>query len=271
MGRSHYVVEIPSSKVVDLQTEASRLACQLGCLTHFLSAAAELHSCSLLLTRDFYRHSRKIIVLIEIARKCLSAANIQPYSFSSCPPSLLPYKEAYTKLLNMLRDMQHCIDQSIKERVQRLLVPLSTGLQVCRKGDCVPLLHPAALMSTHRECSHSPQIRTPFPNVTPPSFNMPPPDAFPLSPEKGKIPPVNIRHEHTRLWDPEEIRESPRKKRRRAPSPKMELEQENVAPLSYLLRPLPRKFGIFCTSKNSMHNTNERVGRATTVRSLIKE
>lgn len=69
-----------------------------------------------------------------------------------------------------------------------------------------------------------------------------------------------------RLWDPEILTSPSPRKRHRSP----DIGQENQVPPPLFVPPIPRRFGIFCTGKNSMLSP-ERMGRSRTPRALAKD
>ncbi|TFK36537.1 hypothetical protein BDQ12DRAFT_736879 [Crucibulum laeve] len=259
-----------SSAVVELQNEAIDIACRLGTLAHFLEAARQLLTCGLMSNFEFLRHSRKIIALIELARKTLTAAGAPVYSFSYCPPSLVRYKAAYIDLLKMLRENRYNVDPSLQARMHSLLISLSSTFTIQRGegSDNTPTIECERSGAQYSESISSSRPSPSFKN-SPPTQLMAPPDAFPPPeiPQSVRLP--RMRRQNNRLWDPDTIREVTRK--RRTAIPAKEIDQENVAPTERLIRPMPRRFGIFCTGKKTMHGDTERVGRPGTIRSLIKE
>ncbi|TEB33820.1 hypothetical protein FA13DRAFT_1730100 [Coprinellus micaceus] len=90
----------------------------------YLSAMETLASLFTLPPSEFVAISSKLM------HNALTHRGVQAYEFSYCPPALVPYKVAYFRLLCLLRDMRHRIDDTLQERVQRLLLPLSPSFQV---------------------------------------------------------------------------------------------------------------------------------------------
>lgn len=259
--------------VVDLNANAVDIACRLGSLVCFLEAVEELKTCSGLVSSEFRRHSRKIISLIEVARRTLTAAGISLHMFRSCSPTSAPFRTAYVELLKILKERRYDVEEILQERVKHLLQPLSSGFFIQRRGDPTlpPLLQmptPSSTRGSH-DRSHNLTSRPATVARMAASYTslMPPPDAFPVvlthKPIKKALSSL-----HRRLWDPEIfISPSPR---RHVRSP--DREQENEFPLSRFAqaRPIPRRFGIFCTGKGSMP-PQERVGRPRAPRSLAKD
>jgi hypothetical protein len=92
------------------------------------------------------------------------------------------------------------------------------------------------------------------------------PDAFPAVQNPKMVKMLSLPKRRRRLWDPEMFTSS--RPHRRARSP--DIEQENEAPQPRLVRPIPRRFGIFCTGKGSTLS-QERVGRPRGPRILAKD
>lgn len=169
-------------------------------------------------------------------------------------------------------------------------MPTTTGFTIQRNGDpphfpppCKP---PKAVHGSVSRVGTAPLDQTlrplAVPSRTKPQLTMPckpPASENPYSssqhptPAPDAFPSTSTWQEHahgrnkrpTQLWDPDRLRRSSRRRRHRSPSPETpepaEIEEEIIVAPPRLLRPLPRRFGIFCTGKNSMHQPVERVGR----------
>ncbi|KAI0092279.1 hypothetical protein BDY19DRAFT_590580 [Irpex rosettiformis] len=118
---------------------AMDLARRLSSLQHYVSAANELVSRSeQLQPRDVARHARKIVALIEISRQTLLHAGLRLYHFATCPSSLAQHKSCFFDLLRMLKKQRCLFDQSdheLRERIDRLLLPLSSNLRIASAED----------------------------------------------------------------------------------------------------------------------------------------
>ncbi|EDR09621.1 uncharacterized protein LACBIDRAFT_318867 [Laccaria bicolor S238N-H82] len=274
------------STAVDLQTKAVNIACRLGNLSSFIPATKELLACKLLSPNEFKRNCKKIIALIEVARRTLISAGVQVYAFSYCSEPLAPCKRAYIDLLNMLQENRHNVDAALNARMQSLLVPLSPSFIIHKSGIPSSVVPPKSRADQRKApaTAWGPFPYTPSTAATTGPSLMPPPDAFPSVPDKDRQYSNSFRIQRKssrpRLWTAEEIpipAEKPEKRRRsRSPCKRQtDVDQENVIPQSHprIYRPMPRRFGIFCTGKSSMHGPNpaERMGRPTNVRPLIRE
>ncbi|KAH9970011.1 hypothetical protein BGW80DRAFT_1208735, partial [Lactifluus volemus] len=133
---------MPVDTVIDLRQWAGKLAYHLGSLNRFISAAQELLDIIHHLNSEILlRHSRKIVTLVEISRATLIRAGIKLHLFTSCTPALQNYKKLYFDILRALRERQELISDSdnLKERVNRLLMPLSTWLVIHRGNSPPPM------------------------------------------------------------------------------------------------------------------------------------
>ncbi|KAF5376067.1 hypothetical protein D9615_007681 [Tricholomella constricta] len=256
--------------IIDLQARGVDFARRLGSLIHFVEAGRELQACRSLPSKDFRRHCRKIVTLIEIARKTLTEAGIKVHLFSPCPASLALCKSAYVDLLHMLNERRIDVDPALEERVKKLVFPLSSGFQIIRKDEPYPSPLPSATPTIKAQAT----LRQPGPiafnarnpaliPAVPVTAMMPPPDAFPVAPSalnglaKRREPKLPGRY-----WD---VVLPPRNRRSSRRGSNLEDEQENVSPPPRLLRPAPRRFGIFCTGKTSMHQYRQPTPRPRTV------
>ncbi|KAG5726034.1 hypothetical protein E4T56_gene1260 [Termitomyces sp. T112] len=232
---------------IDLQADAVVLAQRFGSKIHFLQAAYDLETCKNASSFYFRRHSRKIITLIEIAKKTLLAMGVQPYPFSTCPPLLVPYKTAYIDLLFLLEKRLHDIDPSLEARVNSLLFPLHAESHVTGKGELssgpFPRVSPVLLAG----CAPSSSQRlTDATSAACSATLMPPPDS--------RLPVINVKRKR-RVYPRKNMYgedEEASSRRLRATNPD-DNEQEHDIPAARLYNPLRRRFGIFCTPKSSMH------------------
>ncbi|GLB44211.1 hypothetical protein LshimejAT787_1601410 [Lyophyllum shimeji] len=257
--------------IVDLQANAVNLATRLGSLVHFLEAAHELRTCRNSPSHYFRRHSRKIVALVEIARRTLQSAGLQIHLFSSCPDSLAPSKAAYVDLLDMLKERRSDVDPALTERVRRLLFPLCSNFHITRKGEHPPPPLPrvtgdvkmrASSQQPRPSTSQSPLATSPD---AVPINPMPPPDPFPVAlATPTRVAKRRVTDPPRRYWN---VPETPPMRRRR--SSDFDNDQENAVPPPRLtVRPLQKRFGIFCTSKTSMHQYRQPTSHPRVMRPL---
>ncbi|KAJ7613696.1 hypothetical protein DFH06DRAFT_137448 [Mycena polygramma] len=244
----------------DLQTDAVRLyvALQSQLNPAFLSAALELLSCGKLPPAEFRRHSRKIVRLIETARDRLEDSGVSLYLFTNPSCQKGKWKDVYFQLLRMLQAHRNDIDETLQARAISLLVRLSSNF-VGRAAYGAPLELPTGLSlpeKTRRSLAMGITTCTPQPQRPSEStarIVMPPPDAFP--PSAGLCFRRRPRRQQMR---PFLVSEVPPRLRKRG---RIVTEQENKIPTPstsskpYAFKPSPltKRFGIFCTGKNSMH------------------
>ncbi|KAJ6492862.1 hypothetical protein C8R47DRAFT_1120090 [Mycena vitilis] len=235
---------------MNLQTDAVRLyvALQSQSNAAFLGAALELLSCGTLLRpAEFRRHSHKT------ARDRLEDSGVPLYLFTSCQKG--KWKDIYFQLLRMLRAHRSDIDETVQARADSLLVRLSSNF-VGRAASGVPPRLPTRLsLPEESRRSLAMGITTCTPQPQRPSEStariaMPPPDTFP--PSAG----LCFRRRPHRQMRPFLVSAVPPRLRKRAP---IVIKQENRIPdtsaktYAYKLPPLTKRFGIFCTGKNSLH------------------
>ncbi|KAJ7730675.1 hypothetical protein DFH07DRAFT_1065937 [Mycena maculata] len=241
---------------MDLQTNAVQLCIALQSQLNpaFLGAAHDLLSCTKLPPAEFRRHSRKIVRLIETARDRLEASGISLFLFTSCQKG--KYKDAYFDLLRMLQARRCDVDVALQARTNSLLIRLSSNFVGRHSG-----LDPKVLTSrislpdkSRRLLAMGITTCTPQPPKasTASSTTMPPPDAFP--PDAKPWTRLRKRPRQALPFYTPEVASPPRKRARRS------AEQENQVPdpapptaYAYKAPRLTRRFGIFCTGKNSMH------------------
>ncbi|KAF9468290.1 hypothetical protein BDZ94DRAFT_1246426 [Collybia nuda] len=249
--------------IVTLKTRAVDMAQELGSLTHFLEAAQALRALNNVPPNLFQNSSRKIVALIEVARKTLVVAGVPLYLFVSCSAIMAPFKAAYVDLLHMLKEHRRNVDATLTVRVHSLLTPLRTGFTIQRKGEPSNI----TLVSGGNPGTWKipPESRSQFSGPTKTPDCMPPPDAFPAP---ANMPPrlhkksFPVRH---RIWGQEDTPAAlPRRRSQIANT-----DQENIPAMPQprgLARPMSRRFGIFCTGKSSMHQPLQDRGRVRTLR-----
>ncbi|KAJ7271053.1 hypothetical protein C8J57DRAFT_296341 [Mycena rebaudengoi] len=262
------------SRPLELQATAVRLciALQSELDLSFLDAANELLSWGKLPAADFHRHSRKIIRLIETARENLEDSGISLYLFTHASCQKRKYKDIYLDLLRMLQVRRGDVDVTLKVRMNSLLFRLSNNfIEQGATDEQIPsarLTLPQRNRDAQTQGSISACIQPPPPqplNSTAPCISMPPPDAFPPGSACRRRKRRKSTSKPGPLWVPE-MEKLVRHKRVRC-----EAEQENQVPAcvpstatyTYKPAPLTKRFGIFCTGKNSMHR---RSGHPTPVK-----
>ncbi|KAJ7165663.1 hypothetical protein C8R43DRAFT_1232696 [Mycena crocata] len=242
-----------SRRPIDLQTDAVRLciALQSQLTPAFLGAANDLLSCAELPPAEFRRHSRKIVRLIETTRDTLEASGISLYKFTSHQKG--KWKDVYFDLLGMLQARRCDVDASLQARTSSLLIRLSSNF-VRRDCSIGSQVQPArfSLSETSRLSRTS---STPQPlNSSATCITMPPPDAFPPTPAVSQFRRHWKRGRPSLRLEPFSVPEAARPHKRR----RHNTDQENNVPApsttyAYKPSPLTKRFGIFCTGKNSMH------------------
>lgn len=254
--------------VVNLQSRASALATRLGSFQYFLEAARELLTADNLSSSQFRRHSRKIIRLIEIAEKSLAAFGVPIYSFLSCPPNKMPFRAAYVDLLLMLEQRSNDVDILLEGRVRRLLSPLHSTLTMPFNSSGPPTRTPATAKIRQPITEPGPSMNA-IPADTTSSSLMPPPDSLPRPAARTPTPRTHGRRGRRRLWRVEIRPLDNGQPFGRPPSrlPDTETEQENTLPSASprIIRPPPRRFGIFCTGKMTMHQYREPAKHVRTI------
>jgi len=258
---------MPVDTVVDLRQWAGELAYRLGSLSHFMAAARELLDIIHHLSSEILlRHGRKIVTLVEISRATLTRAGLKLHLFTSCSSALQNYKTLYFDLLRALRGRRELISNSdnLKDRVSRLLIPLSTGL-VIHPGDSPLVTSPSVAASSDRDVpSSSPPeaAQAPRKTVRRPSVGDPAP-----APEELMPPPSSLPHRFRqppsitpRGWgllqaDSDPGSGSIRMARTRSPRPLHCVDPEPPEEPPDVVRPViaqrrTQRFGIFCTAAN---------------------
>ncbi|KAI0790965.1 hypothetical protein C8Q75DRAFT_758724 [Abortiporus biennis] len=251
-----------SHRVVNLQTGAVELAHQFSSLQQFRLAAAELLTCETLSSTEIDRHSRKIITLLEIAQSTLTKLGCKLYSFARCSEDLVPYKASYFELLRMLKRIKHNFvveDPTFQDRINRLLLPLSTYLRTPATEE-MEYASPASGSSSPRIQSHSsPRLNasstqshtmTHLSTGVEPAASMPPPDM---------VRTATSTHRHNRRVSnapPLDGRQRGRPPSRPIIQPETPLsdEEEDVEPLPIVIRRPRARLGILCTKKHPMHH-----------------
>ncbi|KAI0270521.1 hypothetical protein BC834DRAFT_861848 [Gloeopeniophorella convolvens] len=267
--------------VVDLRQQAGDLARRLGSLHLFISAAQELLGIVRRLNSEILqRHNRKIVTLVEISRTTLTRAGVKLHLFTSCSPALENYKSLYFDILRALRDRQEVIidGDNLKDRVSRLLMPLSTWL-VIRRGDSSSASSSSAPGSPNTDMTPSPPLQAAaLPTnadtrrhyelarpARPPEELMPPPPSLPRRFQQPS-PSAAARGRPLLRVDngasPGAVRMARTRIPRSLPLPRVELESENqpeVAP-SVLAPRRTQRFGIFCTGAGISAGGHRRRG-----------
>jgi len=251
--------------VVDLRQRAGELAQRLGSLGHFLSASHELLDIIRHLSSEILlRHSRKIVTLVEISRATLTRAGLKLHLFTSCTPALRNHKTLYFDILRALRERQEVIinGDNLKDRVGRLLMPLSTWLVIHRKDS--PSIVPSSVpLSTNVDMTPSPPPEAS--NGRTISVNRPSTTAHPLpAPEELMPPPTSLPHRFQQSpstsprgrplilqSDPNQRSGVIRMARTRSPRPVLveepELMETPPAAIPIVVPRRTQRFGIFCT------------------------
>lgn len=276
--------------MVDLDSDAVDIAQRLGRLSHFLSGAKGLLTCSFLSPNEFHRYSRKIVCLIEVARKTLTAAQILPYSsFRRASPFYL-HKSAYLDLLKMLYDRRHHVDAALQDRLVRLFQPLAFDdpkVKGVGSSDIVTAerssvafpegrLERLATASMQRPLK---RLHSKFSTRTTSECDtllMPPPDNFSEADTKHMSLASAKCRSSQQLWDPDVMFSASMNRQRRKSLLSENNVQENTLidtepPRGFRPRPLSRRFGIYCTKNGTMNRQNERGGRLGSTSSAIKE
>ncbi|KAJ6464284.1 hypothetical protein C8R47DRAFT_1156300 [Mycena vitilis] len=233
----------------DLQKDGVRLciALQSELNLAFLDAVDKLLSCGNLPPAEFRRHSRKIIRLIETARDRLEAEGISLYLFASCRKG--KWKYVYFDLLRMLHARRGDVDVDVglQARTKALLIRLSSsfvGREMVRTTPALPEKSRQSLEMGITSC-------TPQPSTA--STTMPPPDAFP--PRAAQSFLRRMRHRQMLPFLPPELSARPRKRAKRSAEQENKIPSPEMSSATYTFKapPLTKRFGIFCTGKNSMH------------------
>ncbi|KAI0052400.1 hypothetical protein FA95DRAFT_1675101 [Auriscalpium vulgare] len=266
--------------VVDIQTAAGDLAHRLSSLRHFISAGQDLlDSIRLLRSEILSRQCKKVVTLAEISRATLSRVGIKLHLFTSCPPVLQQFKSLYFDILRALRErLDVFVGANLKDRVKRLLLPLSSWM-VIRRADGPPASARVQTRPARPSASPYHLAAVPFPRAdqstqrrSSPALatSMPPP---PSLPRRNRQSPDPDRHSSVVRLDlfPELVVHT-RSPRRHTPASSTEQDdRENdpaiVSDLVTVQRPTPRRFGIFCTGGNAALAKTERRNRPHSPRS----
>ncbi|KAJ7353256.1 hypothetical protein DFH08DRAFT_856347 [Mycena albidolilacea] len=252
----------------NLQTDAVRLciAFQSQLNPEFLGAATELLSCVATLSpAEFRRLSRKIICLIETARDTLEASGISLYLFTAASCQKGKCKDVYFDLLRMLKTRRADVDDSLRARTNSLLVRLLSNF-VGRQSAVASSSSPARTSlpdklrkslalgittctpqpdSANTAAPVSPCPVSHHPVSTPDAFPPRPPQSFPR--RKGTSPLLPFRV-------PPAVTSSRKRTRHRTQQEnKISTSEPSSVTYAYKPPPLTKRFGIFCTSKSSMH------------------
>ncbi|KAK7446989.1 hypothetical protein VKT23_014202 [Stygiomarasmius scandens] len=216
-------------------SSSSSLAWKLRHFDELLDALAELGDFFALSDADFTRSASKIVRLFEIAQDTLEKAGITLRTYTHCPAHLISYKRAYFNLLKLLRNRDQCIlDRNLRARWLRLTFRLKRDFII----DFAPVddFYLPALKRDAMAFSSVTKVSPEF------CKTMPPPDAYP--PSKGVSSLACLRF---RRGKPLDLVDAP------------DVAADSHPPR--LRRPMTGHFGIFCTSKMSMHQTSLSRGR----------
>lgn len=275
---------MPVDTLVDLRQRAGDLAHRLGYLSHFIPAARELLDIIHHLSSEILlRHNRKIVTLVEISRATLTRAGLKLYPFASCIPALRNYKAVYFDILRALQKRQDVIVDcdNLRDRVSRLLMPLSTWLVIHKEDStsATPFSNPASLnrdVTTpptppemfHLQHGKSSPIRRPPPaahsTTAAPEELMPPPSSLPhrfqqppsttprgwhlLQADHSNQTPGAIRMARTRIPRPPPPCEEPELEPE--PDTRLGVTQAEPPPPPIITQRRSQRFGIFLTAAN---------------------
>ncbi|KAJ6463506.1 hypothetical protein C8R45DRAFT_1025980 [Mycena sanguinolenta] len=250
---------------MDLQCDAVRLciALQGELNSAFLGACIELlFWIAKLPPTQFRRHSRKIIRLIESARNTLEDSGISLYMFTASPQNgkWKAFKDVYFDLLRKLQARRADVDGALDARTNSLLIRLSSNFSGCESSAPLP-----AVFSVPEKLRLS--LAQGITICTPQSCNsatavahiaMSPPDAFP--PGATQISRCFKRRRQRVSFLVPELTARARKRAKDCDERENEVPCGESSRVAYAYRapPLTKRFGIFCTSKNSMHPQRPR-------------
>lgn len=204
-------------------------------------------------------HGRKLLAIVEVARMTLTRIGLKLHLFTTCSAKYQPFKAAYFKMLVLLRQHREEFPAELLDRVDRLLLPLTTRLVICHNHDPYAQLGIAESMrnlATPQAKHTAPALQTPTERHrrTPPwpinniAASMPPPDAFPTksSPHEEKHRRQSKKRSllncnHSRPVHRQHPSHPP-------PSPDPSGSDATPSTPRAFSR-TPRYFGIFCTGK----------------------
>ncbi|THV03472.1 hypothetical protein K435DRAFT_278794 [Dendrothele bispora CBS 962.96] len=229
------------------------LAWKLRRFDYLLDALQELGDFFVLSDTEFTHSGSEIVRLFEIARDTLEKAGIILRTYTHCAAHLMPYKRAYFNLLNLLRNRDHCmIDRNTRARWLRLVFRLNRDFTI----DISP---------SHQGFNYLPSVKrdaiTASSSINsssiPPDFykSMPPPDAYPPSQGVTSLSCLRLRRGKPLdlvplfSWDSDvpDIVDITTTSSGSGHCPPPRLRRG----------PMTGRFGIFCTSKTSMHQTKD--------------
>ncbi|KAF7307789.1 hypothetical protein MKEN_01139000 [Mycena kentingensis (nom. inval.)] len=233
---------------------------------------------------ELHQHSRKIIRLIETARDTLQAAGIALHLFTSCSAPKQALKEVYFQLLRRLKERQDDVDPA-------LLAPDAFKPKSFDPQEYTFACRARELAISKRRRRHHQRTRSivakggdddeqgweddsdGFSYVRSRSRASTPPPSIVV-----ENTPRRVARKHARTRDPRPCpledsgsgSGSDSDDERRSKNKRLPVRDENAIPPpvagEYKLKspPLTKRFGIFCTSKTSMHRPGPAVamGRA---------
>lgn len=245
---------------LNIRDFAIDIAHRLSSLGKFLEAAEHLLRRNDLFTDEVVKHhGRKLLAIVEVARTTLTRVGLKLHLFTSCSAKHHPFKSAYFKMLVLLRQHRAEFPVELLDRVDRLLLPLTTRLSIFHNSDPYAQLGIAESMRnfpTPQAKYTAPALQTPTEQYRrmPPwptnniSASMPPPDAFPPKPSPHE-------EKHRRQSKKRALLSSGRSRpvHRQHPShppPSPDPSGNSAAPSTpRIFARTPRHFGIFCTGK----------------------
>ncbi|EIN05264.1 hypothetical protein PUNSTDRAFT_137949 [Punctularia strigosozonata HHB-11173 SS5] len=90
------------SGVLDQNEEVIDVAYRLSSLSYFLEAVRSLSRLLQSAPPNLPARQKKVITLVEVARRTLLRAGVVLHTFAACPPHLEGHKRAYLELLTHL-------------------------------------------------------------------------------------------------------------------------------------------------------------------------
>ncbi|KAI6143438.1 hypothetical protein BKA82DRAFT_4185990 [Pisolithus tinctorius] len=108
---------------LNIREFAIDIAHRLSSLRDFLEAAEHLMKHNNLFTDAVVKHHGR-----KVARMTLTQVGLKLHLFTSCSAKYQPFKSAYFKMLVLLRQHREEFPAELLERVDRLLLPLTTRL-----------------------------------------------------------------------------------------------------------------------------------------------
>ncbi|KAI6115003.1 hypothetical protein EV401DRAFT_1865675 [Pisolithus croceorrhizus] len=244
----------------NIRNLAIDIAHRLSSLRDFLEAAEHLMNRNDLFTDAVINHhGRKLLAIVEVARMTLTRVGLKLHLFTSCSTNHQPFKSAYFKMLVLLRQHREEFPVELLDRVDRLLLPLTTRLFIFHNSDPYAQLGIAESIRNFPapQAKHTaPALQTPTEQHRhmPPwptnkiSASMPPPDAFPQK-------PLPHEEKHRRQSKKRTLLSSghSRPVHRQHPShppPGPDPSGDSAGPSTpRIFTRTPRHFGIFCTGK----------------------